>query len=198
MKELQPKFISFTTETNALDYLERAGEFIDQVESNPKAWKWVILCLHSALYGFAIAACKSTDSDSVVRTSKKGKRHLISLDEALAKCADASWMGTLYGGLPLNLTVGQKDSLKRLKKDLRNKFEHFTPDGWSIEIHGLPRICTDVLDIIRFLAVETFRYQHLNDSQRHRVKSAVIRSKRSLKRSSLFQETMKVEGNLSV
>jgi len=85
MKNLQPKFISFTTETNALDYLERAGEFIDQVESNPKAWKWVILCLHSALYGFAIAACKSTDSDSVVRISKKGKRHLISLDEALAK-----------------------------------------------------------------------------------------------------------------
>ena len=83
MKKLQPKFIRFTTETNALDYLERAGEFIAQVESNPRAWKWVILCLHSALYGFAISACKSTDSESVVKTTKKGKRHLISLDDAL-------------------------------------------------------------------------------------------------------------------
>jgi hypothetical protein len=195
MKKLQPKFITFTTETNAVDYLERAGEFIAQAESNPKAWKWVILCLHSALYGFAIAACKGTDSESVVNTSKKGKRHLISLDEALAKCANASWMGTLYGGLPLSLTERQNDSLRRLKKDLRNKFEHFTPDAWSIEIHGLPHICIDVLDIIHFLAVETFRYQHLKESHRRFVKSIVFRSKRLLMQSSLFRETQKMRGN---
>ena len=189
MKKVQLTFIRFTTETNALDYLERAGEFIAQVESNAQAWKWVILCLHSALYGFAIAACKGTDSESVVHTTKRGKRHLISLDEALVKCSDASWMGTLYGGMPLKLTETQTHSLQRLKKDLRNKFEHFTPDAWSIEIHGLPRVCIDVLDVIRFLSVETFRYQHLTESQCRRLKSIVFRSKKLLKWSSIYQET---------
>jgi hypothetical protein len=70
-KRISPKWIRFTEETNALDYLERAGEFIKQTESNPSAWKWVILALHGALYGFAIAACKHTDYQSVVRGTKR-------------------------------------------------------------------------------------------------------------------------------
>jgi hypothetical protein len=99
-------------------------------------------------------------------------------------------MGTLYGGRPLILTARQKYSIKMLKKSLRNNFEHFKPKGWSIEIHGLPGIAIDILDIIRFLAVETFRYQHLNQSQRRRIKSIIFQSKKRLKKSTLYQEAL--------
>ncbi len=102
-------------------------------------------------------------------------------------------MGTLHGGLALDLTDSQKDSIRRLKKTLRNNFEHYVPRGWSIEIHGLPRISIDVLDVILFLAVTTFRYQHLNASQRRRLKSIVYQSKKMLIASRLYREATRVE-----
>ncbi len=190
---VQGKWLRFTAETNALDYLERAGKFIRQTESDTKAWKWVIISLHGALYGFAICACRSTDYENIIRRTKKGIERLISLDDALRICQDKEWMGTLYGGKPLILTENQKYSIKMLKKTLRNNFEHFKPKGWSIEVHGLPGIAIDILDIIRFLAVGTFRYQHLNQSQRRRIKSIVFQSKRLLKMSNLYQEALMAE-----
>ena len=184
---VREKWLRFTAETNAFDYLERAQKFIQQTESDMKAWKWVILSLHGALYGFAICACRSTDYENIIRRTKKGIERLISLDDALRICQDKKWMETLYGGKPLILTENQKYSIKMLKKTLRNNFEHFKPKGWSIEIHGLPSIAIDILDIIRFLAVGTIRYQHLNQNQRRRIKSIVFQRKKLLKKSTRFQ-----------
>jgi len=87
------KWLTLTEETNALDYLERAGQFITEADTNPSAWKWVVLALHGALYGFAIAACKGTNYETVIRKTKRGAEHLISLDEALTKCADPALHG---------------------------------------------------------------------------------------------------------
>jgi hypothetical protein len=187
---IREKWLRFTAETNALDFLERAGQFIQQTEFDIKAWKWVILSLHGALYGFAICACRSTNLENIIHRTKNGIERLITLDKALLICQDKEWMGTLYCGRPLILTARQKYSIKMLKKSLRNNFEHFKPKGWSIEIHGLPGIAIDILDIIRFLAVETFRYQHLNQSQRRRIKSIIFQSKKRLKKSTLYQEAL--------
>ena len=194
-QKISSKWLRFTAETNALDFLERAGVFIRQTESDIKAWKWVILALHGALYGFAISACRSTSYENIIRRTRKGVKRLISLDEALRICQDVKWMGTLYGGKPLELSDSQKDSIRRVKKTLRNNFEHYIPKCWYIEIQGLPRITMDVLDVIRFLSVETFRYQHLNQSQRRRIKSVIYQSKRLLKKSNLYQESLVAEEN---
>ena len=56
-------WLRLTEETNALDYLERAGSFIVDADQDNFAWKWVVLALHGALYGFAIAACKGTNEN---------------------------------------------------------------------------------------------------------------------------------------
>ena len=189
-RNIREKWLRFTAETNALDFLERAGQFIQQTESDIKAWKWVILALHGALYGFAICACRSTNLENIIHGTKNGIERLITLDKALLICQDKEWMRTLYGGKPLILTARQKYSIKMLKKSLRNNFEHFKPKGWSIEIHGLPGIAIDILDIIRFLAVETFRYQHLNQSQQRRIKSIIFQSKKWLKKSTRYQEAL--------
>jgi hypothetical protein len=190
VKHVKAKWLKLTEETNALDYLERAGQFITEADTNPTAWKWVVLALHGALYGFAIAACKGTNYETVIRKTKKGAEHLISLDEALTRCTDPALMGTVYGALALNLTDSQQDSIRRLKKTLRNNFEHYVPRAWSIELHGLPQISMDILDVISYLAVDTFRYQHLSQSQRRRVKSIVYQSKKRLSSSRLHQEAL--------
>jgi len=192
-KKIKEKYLRFSEETNALDYLERAGAFIKATSSDLKAWKWVILSLHGALYGFAISACKGSDYQSVVKKTKKGHERLITFDEALAMCQNGNWMGTLHGGLALNLSDSQKDSIRRLKATLRNNFEHYIPGGWSIEIHGFPRITMDILDVIRFQAVDTFRYQPLNQAQRKNIRPIVFQTKNLLNSSLLHLEALEAE-----
>jgi hypothetical protein len=66
--------------------------------------------------------------------------------------------------------------------------EHYVPSGWSIEIHGMPQIAIDALDVIRFLAVDTHTYIHLNQTQIKRIKSCIFQSKKFLKNTKLYQE----------
>lgn len=136
---VRPKYLRFTEETNALDFLERAGFFVRLTDSDRTAWKWVVLSLHGALYGFAISACKGTSYSSVVRRTKRGKEYLLSFNEALRKCQDQTWMGTLHNGVALALTTSQSDSIRRLKETLRDNFEHsYRVDGRS-RFTGFPR-----------------------------------------------------------
>jgi hypothetical protein len=187
---VREKYLRFTEETNALDYLDRAGQFIKETPNNLLAWKWVVLSLHGALYGFAICACQGTNPDNVTYKTKKGKKILISFDKALERCQDHKRMNMLIGSHPLVLTDSQQESIVLLKKDLRNMFEHYIPSGWSIEIHGLPQIAVDILNVIRFLAIETRTYIHLNQSQMRKIKSIVYQSNKILKISKLYKEAL--------
>lgn len=185
---VQPKWLRLTEETNALDYLEKAECFIRETEKDPLAWKWVVLSLHGALYGFAICACRGTDYENVATKTKKGEYRLISFDKALKLCQDPSRMKMLIHSQPLVLSDSQKTSILRLKKELRNEMEHYVPKAWSIEIHGMPQIAIDVLHVIRFLALESGTYVHLNQAQIKRVKSYVYQGKRYLKKTKLYAE----------
>ena len=190
---IRSKWLRLTEETNAPDYLEKAAWFIRKTENDLLAWKWVVLSLHGALYGFAICACQGTNYGNVVTKTKKGEERLILLDKALELCQDKKYMGMLVHSQPLELTGTQRDSIRRLKKELRNKMEHYVPSGWSIEVHGMPVIAIDVLDVIRFLAIETRTYIHLNQEQMKRIKSYVFQSKKFLRKTKLYQEAMKAQ-----
>ena len=71
---IRGQWLRLTEETNALDYLERVVGFIRETEKNRLAWKWVVLSLHSALYGFAICACRGTDYENVTTKTKRAKK----------------------------------------------------------------------------------------------------------------------------
>ncbi len=184
------KYLRVTGEMNALDYLARAAEFIKQTEKNLLAWKWVVLSLHGALYSFAICACQGTNPDNVTYKTKKGDEKLISFDKALELCQNPNRMKMLVHSQPLVLTESQKESIRLLKKELRNRFEHYNPSVWSIEVHGMPQIAMDLLDVIRFLAIETSTYIHFNQSQIRKLKSIVQQSKRFLKNTKLYKEAL--------
>ncbi|MBN1351363.1 hypothetical protein JXJ21_18240 [candidate division KSB1 bacterium] len=185
---IKSKWISLNEGTNSLDYLERAYQFIKETETDPIAWKWVILSLHGALYGFAICACKGTSNNSVTIQTKRGRKKLIFFDDALVMCQDPQIMQMYFHSKHLVISDRQKESIKYLKQTLRNNFEHYIPRLWSIEIHGMPQVCIDVLDVIRFLAIDTHNYIHFNQSQIRKIKSLVYQSKKLLKKSTLFKE----------
>jgi hypothetical protein len=186
MNELTPKekWLRLSEEKNATDYLKKAALFIKSVSENHDDWKWVIIGLHGALYGFAIAACRGTDSRSVV--TKKG--HLISFWQALKRCQDPNHMKMLIHSKHLILTDKQNESIEELKSVFRNEFEHFKPKAWSIEIHGMPEIAIDVLEVIRSLALETNTYVHLNEGDRNLVEQVIKNSICILKDSELYKE----------
>jgi len=181
------KWLQLSEETNALDFLEKAYYYICQTETNVWAWKWVIISLHGALYGFAICTCQGTNYENVTFKTKKGKARLISFDEALERCQNPNWMRMTVLSRPLRLSESQRKSINKLK-NLRNQFEHYTPVGWSIELHGMPQIAMDVLKVIRFLALDTGNYVFLTEAQRKRVKYIIFRSKRILSQSQLHKE----------
>jgi hypothetical protein len=167
---MEPKYLHLTEESNALDYLEKAVSFIKQTTTSDIAWKWVILSLHGALYGFAISACRGTNSDSVIKPTrtKSGtppRQQLISFDEALKRCCKKSGCVTN----PLRLSGQEEKSISFLKQFLRNKFEHYVPCHWSIGLAGFPNMAIDCLHVVRTLATETSMWVHLDPEDRKRI-----------------------------
>ena len=181
-------YLRLTEEINALDYLEKSYHFIEKANKDKYAWKWVVLSLHGALYGFAICACRGTSNLIVVKENKKGIKRLISFNEALENCQNYKLMRMTIESKHLVLTESQKESIWQLKKHLRNNFEHYQPMSWSIEIHGLPNIAIDILSLIRFLALDTGNYIHLSTIQKRKIKSYVYQSNCILQNHKLYKE----------
>lgn len=113
---------------------------------------------------------------------------LISFNEALRRCKDEQIMKMTINSQHLQLAGEQANSIKALKAAFRNEFEHFQPKAWSIEIHGFPQMAIDVLDVIRFLALDMGNYVHLTTSQKRRLKSIIYQSKKTLHQSRLYKE----------
>jgi hypothetical protein len=173
---MDERYLSFTEETNALDYLERAAHFVREATTDDTAWKWVIIALHGSLYGFAICACKGTDYKNVTYKTKSGHRRLISFGEALEACQDPKRMRMTVMSKPLVLSDDQRAAIKKLQESLRNPFEHYIPMSWYIELHGMPTLAIHCLEVIRFLALETGNYTILSSKQHERIEALVSES----------------------
>jgi hypothetical protein len=180
----RPRYLRLSEHLNALDYLERTAQFVQEAEDDLRGWKWAVIALHGALYGFAICACQGSNPDNVL--NKKGR--LIDFWTAIRTCRDRQWMGLHSYCDPLELSAGQERSIKFLADALRNPFMHFIPMGWTIEVHGLPRIAIDVLQVIRFLALNTQATVFLAPPQRKRAIRAIEGTVRYLKRTRLYRE----------
>ena len=197
---IEGKFLRLSEHMNALDYLEKAQRFLYEADEDCTAWKWVIISLHGALYGFAVCALEQGNVLNVIKGNrksamdklKKGTARLVSFWEVLRRCQDPAQVGNARA---LQLSRRQKESLDTLVKLLRNEFEHFIPKGWSIELHGMPQIAIHTLEIIGFLALRTGCAIHLDDVQKQTVQDIVRESKGHLENSELFKEAQATETN---
>lgn len=99
-------------------------------------------------------------------------------------------MNMLIHSRHLNLSDSQKESIKLLKSVFRNGFEHFKPKGWSIEVHGMPQIAIDILEVIKFLALQTNTYVHLSDTEEKLIKHQTEDSIEFIKNSELYAELL--------
>jgi|ERR1700674_1188907 len=152
-------YARFTEESNALDYLEKTVSFIKTARNNPQDWKWVILAVHGALYGFMVSTLKGTDPNNVRDATKPGKHFkLIGFAKALEECQDSGRMAISGFTKVLQLSEKQKQALNRIHKEFRNQFLHYRPALWSIEVSGFPEIIGNGLDVLRAVALEMGGY----------------------------------------
>lgn len=107
---MKPEYVRFSEERNAFDYLEKTIEFIRRAEQYPTDWKWVILSLHGALYGFMICALKGTDPDRVLVRKNNQTPKLISFSTALKWCQDPAYMMMTTESRVLQLSEEQKQT----------------------------------------------------------------------------------------
>jgi hypothetical protein len=187
----QEDWVSFTEESNALDYLRKTVEFAKRVETALEDWKWVVLSLYGALYGFMICALKGTNPDNVAYTKGQQKR-LISFGEALKRCQNPVYMSMMDSSRILNMSQTQKRSLGLIQEEFRDAFAHYQPRLWAIELHGMPEIVMDGLDVVRFLGVEASNYAHFNADDRKQIDALVTEGKSVLTNTRLFAEIQKV------
>jgi hypothetical protein len=83
-------------------------------------------------------------------------------------------------GAVLPITSGQRRSFKILN-ELRNQFSHFTPMGWSIEVTGLPEIFSDMIEVIRSIAVDPWPFRHLDDVEQCSMRNLIVEIQNMLK-----------------
>lgn len=125
-------FFRFDTETNAIDFLEKAIFFIKESKTNPKNYKWVAISLFGALYGFAVCASRRTNNNSVCYKNKAGEKRLKCFGDIIEFCENKRHMKMTSNSKHLILTQEQDMAINILKDKIKNNFEHFSPkDGVS-------------------------------------------------------------------
>ena len=76
-------------------------------------------------------------------------------------------------GQILRISVAQRRAFKKLD-ELRNQFIHFSPMGWSIEIDGLPTICSEMLSVISMIESDDWPFRHLKPQSRAELKNLIL------------------------
>jgi hypothetical protein len=139
---------------------------------DPQAFKWAALALHAALQGACVCHLTTTFAPVGAVTERNAAEWLAwserSRSDPDAKPPATYLMmlpdllkavrkpDTIGGGSPspgVTIGDGELNWLLRFHEGLRNHLVHFSPQGWSIEISGLPglaelsaRIIADVLE----------------------------------------------------
>jgi hypothetical protein len=147
----------------AFEAMKLARQLLDNVDANPYYWKWVIVAIHSAMQATMVLAL--TGSSQLRVLSEKSAKEVGERQDAVRRLADfmelykrvkhQDTMNLFVHSKPLEASREMDSSVSYLHSNLRNKFEHFLPGGWSIEIDDLPYVVQRCVSAISFLALES-------------------------------------------
>ena len=175
------RWLRLDEQENAIDNLEMVHHFLTGIESERK-WKWAIIALHQALYGFLISALRGTDGRLLLKPPSRKKpqeRQLIGIWEALKRMKDPDsfiWVNAK----PLETDSEDDFAIDRLINGFRNEFEHFKPKQWSIEVSGMPKILLTVLGVIEYIALQSNTVIYRSDREEEIVTETISSIKLAL------------------
>lgn len=204
---MKDEFVLRTDELeNSIDYLEKAAFYYKNRED--KYWfKWLMISLHGALYGFGVCAVKGTsservlemklgkakfeqkkketieyfrkmgfdvkDDDSILDTTiEYNASQLLAIKKILDYCKDKSVMTQKLASKVLKVTDLQQEAIDKMIY-YRNDFAHFKPKGLSVITESEEWIVKEVVDVIKFLALESENIFYRGDSTKEKVEKII-------------------------
>lgn len=150
----------------AFKALIKTTQFLNETEEDIYNWKWFIISLHNSLQAFMVIALKGSNSLSVMKP-EHAKKWLLAYETGNQfPNAKLNYFSELFNKIKSNemsLFTNSKvftstdsiDESVRELNELRNRFIHFMPMGWSLSILGLPDLGLDIVTILKFLVSES-------------------------------------------
>lgn len=190
--EITKYFFTIDEKENAIDSLDKALTFLNEVEQNPFNWKWFTIALHNATHSFMLLALQNPDLSGIWKEPEIKKEDgridifnpnnkLISFMEAFKRIQDPNRMGGYVNSKAFSAKPYHEESMKKLNDNLRNQFIHFRPGGWSVHKKYIGEIGSPVLEVIEFLVFESGRVRFFEDSQFKRTRTYLDAIKSILK-----------------
>ncbi|KEZ47748.1 hypothetical protein [Metabacillus indicus] len=188
---------------NAIDYLEKAAFYFNK-RDNDYWFKWLVISLYGALYGFGVCAIKGINTETVLEkkigTKKFNQKKketiefyksmgfdieldsklldstveynlspLLSIRAILDHCQNESFMDQKLNSKVLNVSEQQKVAIDKLIL-YRNEFAHFKPRLVFVISEGEEVIIKEIVDIIKFLCLESGNINFFDDGNLEKVK----------------------------
>jgi hypothetical protein len=188
------EYIDFDERRDVLASLELLALLALKLHKNPRHWKWVIIAAQSAVQGALVCTLAGTHGIGAYTKdlqkewiawydSREGpppEQWLERFDTLLKWACNAKRMA-IAGSGALKLSAGQKRDLRRLHREFRNQFIHFAPQGWSIELAGLPGIILTAIDTtVELMLGQPHIRNHLTGNQIRRIESCVTEVRTAL------------------
>jgi hypothetical protein len=139
--------------TDVLSSTDLLALVAPRLRKTPSDWKWMILAAHSGVQGALVCAIQdSTGTNILSEPSAAAMLNWLETFEGDRPREHLADFGMLLKKFrkryPSTLTSEQHRNIRRLDREFRNKFAHFTPTHWSIEISMLPTLVENAVDLI--------------------------------------------------
>jgi hypothetical protein len=137
------------------------------VEDDIEQWKWAVIALHNAVQGAMVQALRAGNDFRIMpeklaqkcyqahREDKSWPKVKMDSFPNLYKKVQSQEMMLFYTHSKILPSDPDRDYCVNKLLELRNSFIHFMPQGWSIEVSGLPHICISLIEMIKFLCWES-------------------------------------------
>lgn len=143
---------------------------LEKAQADEYYWKWVIIALQNTVQAFIVCALSGTAGIGALKKDCRIKtlKALESGSGEYIKPELDSFLN-LYSRVKTELNfVSTKEIDKDINRirDFRNDFLHFAPQGWSIEISGLPRMTRNCMKVVGFLGWKPGNFRWNNDEKK--------------------------------
>ena len=170
---------------DVLASLELVEVSLNRAGHEPEWWKWAIVACHMAASSALVGYLTSTNGIGALnpRSTRDWTEwhdlpnprpnppsiYLAEFNE-LVKRAVAGKQG--FGDFPIDIS-SLADNLKRLNF-VRNDFNHFHEQGWSIHIAYIRPLLLAAVSVVRLVEEHEWAFRHASGATRARMRSLVV------------------------
>ena len=124
-----------------------------RLNSSPFDWKWMILAAHNGVQGAFVCAIQDSSGTNILKQQSAAEMlnwlSTLEGERPEEQLADFRMLVKKYRNMyPAALAPEQHRKIIKLHREFRNKFAHFTPTHWSIEISTMPSLIENAIDLI--------------------------------------------------